>query len=84
MKGCYLESADQQAILDIMKKDADGNKEMTEIQFSSKEAYDQAIAQIDSTLQQMREYIKSQQGKTLGEIFYRYMDSTYILIVYWE
>lgn len=84
MKGCYLESADQQAILDIMKKDADGNKEMTEIQFSSKEAYDQAIAQIDSTLQQMREYIKSQKGKTLGEIFYRYMDSTYILIVYWE
>ena len=84
MAGRYLESADQNAILEIMKKDIDNDEKQTEIQFSGGDALDQAVAQIDSTLQQVREYTKSKKGKSLGELWYTYRDNTSILIVYWE
>ena len=84
MAGRYLESADQNAILEIMKKDIDNDEKQTEIQFSGGDALDQAVAQIDSTLQQVREYSKSKKGKSLGELWYTYRDNTSILIVYWE
>ena len=84
MAGRYLESADQNAILEIMKKDIDNDEKQTEIQFSGGDALDQAVAQIDSTLQQVREYSKSKKGKSLGELWYTYRDNTSILIVYWK
>lgn len=84
MAGRYLESADQNAILEIMKKDIDNDEKQTEIQFSGGDALDQAVAQIDSTLQQVREYSKSKKGKSLGELWYTYRDNTSILIVYCE
>ncbi len=84
MAGRYLESADQNAILEIMKKDIDNNEKQTEIQFSGSDALNQAVAQIDSTLQQMREYTKSQKGKSLGDLWYTYRNNTSVLIVYWE
>ena len=84
MAGRYLEYADQNAILEIMKKDIDNDEKQTEIQFSGGDALDQAVAQIDSTLQQVREYSKSKKGKSLGELWYTYRDNTSILIVYWE
>lgn len=84
MAGRYLESADQNAILEIMKKDIDNDEKQTEIQFSGGDALDQAVAQIDSTLQKVREYAKSKKGKSLGELWYTYRDNTSILIVHWE
>lgn len=84
LAGRYLESSKQQEILNIMETDIDNKEEKTEIQFSGTDVLNQAIDQIDSTLQKAREYAQTKKGITIGEIMYTYKENTSVLIIYWE
>ena len=54
------------------------------MQYSGTDVLNQAIDQIDSTLQKAREYAQTKKGITIGEIMYRYKEDTSVLIIYWE
>ena len=83
MQGRYLETADKEAIMGIIKSDIDDQAERTDIQFSTPEIYDQAMAQIDVILQEAAQYRADSGGRETERISYQYNDNTCVLTVLW-
>lgn len=84
MAGRYLESADQEQILDIMEADIDRDADRTDIQFRDPDVFNQVISELDSLLGQAIEYEVSTKGSGAGSVRYQYNESTCLLTVIWE
>lgn len=83
MQGRYLETADKEAIMGIIKSDIDDQAEQTDIQFSTPEIYDQAMSQIDAILQEAAQYRMDSGGQGTERISYQYNENTCVLTVFW-
>ena len=83
MQGRYLETADKEAILGIIKSDIDDQTEQTNIQFSTPEIYNQAMSQIDVILQEAAQYQVDSGGQGTERISYQYNENTCVLTVFW-
>ena len=84
MQGRYLETADQEAILEIMRSDIDKDRARTEIQFSTPEIFSQVIGGLEPLLQTAMDYEMAAKNLSSSNISYQYREPGCVLIVYWS
>ena len=80
----YLETADQEAILNMMRADIDDSSERTEIQFSEPDIYAQVMGEIEPLLEQAMEYEMEVRNTGSSSISYQNRENGCVLVVFWS
>ena len=84
LQGRYLESSDQETIMDIMKADIDNGLEQTDIQFSTPDIYNQVMSQFGSILQRAMQYEENSAGRDSDSVSYQYNENSCVITVFWN